>query len=428
MSHNETTGTRCLSPCPKSEVVMQRVVFLVDMNAFFISCETTRHPELAGKPAAVAGDPKTRSGIILAANYEARRFGIKTTMTLNEARKLCPNIILVPPDHHFYELKSSEVMKILSGYSPVIEQASIDEAWLDMTGCENLFGQPRTTAESIMKDIGDQLGLWCSIGIAGNKFLAKMASEMKKPLGITELWMGDIAGKLWPLKVQAMYGIGKQTAERLSHMNILTIGDLAAINPVLLADKLGKTAVELHQRANGIDDSPVTPHVSDEMKSIGRSTTLPKDVTELEEARKVIMELSEDIAMTARHHCKKGRTVQITIKYNDFKVITRQLGIAPTNLARDIMQAGIELLSGNWNNHRPVRLLGVSLSGFEEDHPEQISLFDQANSASPSKKEEKLEEALDDIRRKFGSDKVGRASLVNSPSRHRRQPPQGGSQ
>lgn len=391
---------------------MRRVVFLVDMNAFFISCETTRRPELAGKPAAVAGDPKTRSGIILAANYEARKFGVKTTMTLNEARKLCPGIILVPPDHHFYELKSLDVMKILSGYSPIIEQASIDEAWLDMTGCENLYGQPRSAAEKIMKEIGDQTGLWCSIGISENKFLSKMASEMKKPLGITELWRSNVPEKLWPLRVQAMYGIGKQTAERLSHMNVRTIGDLAAIDSALLADKLGKSAVELQQRANGIDNSPVTPQVPDKMKSIGRSTTLSHDITELEEARRVVMGLSDDIAMTARRYGKKGRTVQITIKYSDFKVITRQTGISPTDLSRDIVQAGFEILRNNWNSRQPVRLLGVSISGFEEDHPEQISLFDSVDKKVTSQKEEKLEKTLDDIRSRFGSDKVNRASLI----------------
>src|SRR5690606_38927231 len=165
---------------------MQRVVFLVDMNAFFISCEMTRNNSLVGKPAAVAGDPKKRSGIILAANYEARKYGVKTTMVLHEAKKLCPGLILIPPDHRFYERKSREVMDLLSRYTPIIEQNSIDEAWLDMTGCEKLFGEPAESARSIMDAIINELGLWCSIGISENKFLSKMASEMKKPLGITE--------------------------------------------------------------------------------------------------------------------------------------------------------------------------------------------------------------------------------------------------
>ncbi|NLW02340.1 MAG: DNA polymerase IV [Clostridiaceae bacterium] len=391
---------------------MKRAIFLVDMNAFFISCETTRRPELAGVPAAVAGDPKKRSGIILAANYEARRYGVKTTMTVGEAKKLCPGIALVPPDHSFYEVMSKQVMQLLSNYTPVIEQASIDEAWLDMTGCEALSGSPREAAERIMKDIRDKLGLWCSIGISENKFLAKMAAEMKKPLGITELWIRDVPGKLWPLNVGAMYGIGKKTTQFLEKLNIRTIGELAAMDPVVLSESLGKMAFEIHQRANGIDDAPVTPHSPDEMKSIGRSTTLPRDITDLEEARKVIMELSEDIAMSARRHRKKGRTVQITIKYSDFKTITRQTRVFPTNLARDIMQAGFRLLENNWNRFRPVRLLGISISGFEDDCSDQISLFDQQDTGHDRVKEEKLEIALDRIRQKYGPDKISRAALI----------------
>ena len=391
---------------------MKRVVFLVDMNAFFISCETTRHPELRGVPAAVAGDPKKRSGIILAANYEARKFGVKTTMTVGEAKRLCPGIILVPPDHSFYSEKSRQVMQLLSGYTPVIEQASLDEAWLDMTGCETVFGSPRTAAERIMADIRDNLGLWCSIGISENKFLSKMAADMKKPMGITELWACDVPEKLWPLNVGSMYGIGRKTAQLLEEMNIRTIGDLAAADPARLYEKLGKMAYEIHQRANGIDDSPVTPHSPDEVKSIGRSTTLPRDITDLEEARKVIMELSEEVAMSARRHGKKGLTVQITIKYSDFRTITRQTRIPATNLARDIMQAGFKLLENNWNRLRPVRLLGISISGFEENICEQVSLFDQAETGYDKAKEQKLEMTLDQIRQKYGSDKIRRAALI----------------
>lgn len=391
---------------------MRRVIFLVDMNAFFISCETTRRPELAGIPAAVAGDPKKRSGIILAANYEARKYGVKTTMTVGEAKKLCSGLVLVPPDHSFYEEKSKQVMQLLSGYTPVIEQASIDEAWLDMTGCEILSGHPRAAAEQIMADIRDKLGLWCSIGISENKFLAKMAADMKKPQGITELWAEDVPAKLWPLDVRTMYGIGRKTAQLLDKLNIRTIGELAAMDPAVLFDKLGKFAFKIHQKATGIDDDPVTPHSPDEMKSIGRSTTLPRDITDLEEARKVIMELSEEIAMSARRHNKKGRTVQITIKYNDFKTITRQTRVAPTNLARDIMQAGFMLLENNWNRFRPVRLLGISISGFEEDLCDQVSLFDQAETGHDKAKEEKLERTLDIIRQKYGLDKISRAALI----------------
>ncbi len=241
---------------------MQRVVFLVDMNAFFISCEMTRNPSLRGIPAAVAGDPKTRTGIIIAANYDARAFGVKTTMVLHEALKLCPKMVIVPPDHHFYEQKSKEVMDLLSNYTPIVEQNSIDEAWLDMTGCEGLFGKPVDAAKRIMDEIKENLGLWCSIGIAENKFLSKMASDMKKPLGITELWEKDIPTKLWPLAVNEMYGVGKKTSQKLNQFDIKTIGELAKSDYSFIAKTFGKFGSEMHQRANGIDNSPVVAHLA----------------------------------------------------------------------------------------------------------------------------------------------------------------------
>ncbi len=309
---------------------MQKVIFLVDMNAFFISCEMTRNDPLVGTPAAVAGDPKKRTGIILAANYEARACGVKTAMVLHEALNLCPKIILVPHDHGFYEQKSKEVMDLLSNYTPVLEQNSIDEAWLDMTGSEGLFGKPVDAAKRIMDEIKNKLGLWCSIGIAENKFLAKMAAEMKKPLGITELWEHDIPAKLWPLPVKEMYGIGGKTAEKLNRMGIRTIGQLARYEINFLVKAFGKGGEGIYLHAKGIDSSPVLARQAGDMKSIGRSKTLPEDISDIENAKLILMELSDDIGITARRHGKKGCTVHITLKYSDFSVVTRQTTIPAT--------------------------------------------------------------------------------------------------
>ncbi|MEE9910912.1 MAG: DNA polymerase IV [Deltaproteobacteria bacterium] len=392
---------------------MQRVIFLVDMNAFFISCEMTRNDSLVGTPAAVAGDPKKRSGIILAANYEARSCGVKTTMVLHEALRLCPKLILVPPDHHFYERKSEEVMDLLSNYTPVLEQNSIDEAWLDMTGSEGLFGNPLDAAKRIMAEIKDRLGLWCSIGIAENKFLAKMAAEMKKPLGITELWQSDIPIKLWPLPVKEMYGIGAKTAEKLSLMGIKTIGHLAKSDVNRIVKTFGKGGNEIHLHANGIDNSPVLARTTDDMKSIGRSTTLPEDISDIDKAKLVLMELADDIGMTARGNDKKGRTVHITLKYSDFQTATRQTTIPATNTTREIYHAGRGLLEQNWDRSHPVRLIGISLSGFYEDSDsDQLSLFDQKEDHIKSERDKRIDAAMDKIRNKHGSETITFAALI----------------
>ena len=392
---------------------MDKVIFLVDMNAFFISCEMSRRPEIMGKPAAVAGDPKNRSGIILAANYEARKFGVKTTMVIHQALKLCPGMILIPPDHHYYEARSSEVMSLLENYSPIIEQNSIDEAWIDMTGTENLFGKPVEAARRIMDDIHEGLGLWCSIGISENKLLAKIASEIKKPMGITELWVRDIKEKLWALKVTEMYGVGKQTALKLNNIGIMSIGDLAVYDSKALTNLLGKQGAELQAHANGLDQSPVTPHTSGEMKSVGRSTTLSQDVTDIETIRNIFFEMCEEVGFDARKHNKKAKTVQITIKYSDFQTITRQVSVEPTNLTKDIFERGFSLLGKNWNSFRPVRLIGVSISGFDKEMlSRQLSLFDGEENLGQSVKEEKLEKTLDDIRLKHGLGSVTRAVQI----------------
>ena len=392
---------------------MQKVIFLVDMNAFFISCEMTRNDSLVGIPAAVAGDPKKRTGIILAANYEARSFGVKTAMVLHEALKLCPKLTIVPPDHHFYGQKSEEVMQLLSNYTPALEQNSIDEAWLDMTGSEGLFGKPQEAAKRIMNEIKDSLGLWCSIGIAENKFLAKMAAEMKKPLGITELWEKDIPIKLWPLPVKEMYGIGAKTSEKLNQMGIKTIGELAKTKESLIVKTFGKGGIEIYQHANGIDNSSVLARLDGDIKSIGREKTLSEDITDIEKAKIVLMELADDIGMTAREQEKNGRTVHIKLKYSNFHSVTRQTTIPATSVTKEIYQAGCKLLEQNWNKFLPVRLIGISISGFHEDSSsDQLSLFDPMQENIQANKNKQIDKAMDKIRTKYGAEKITLATLV----------------
>lgn len=393
---------------------MNRLIFLVDMNAFFISCEMARNTELKGKPAAVAGDPKKRSGIILAANYEARKYGVSTTMVLHEAKKLCPELIIVPPDRELYEKNSRSVMEILSRYTPVIQQNSIDEAWMDLTGCEKLFGSPLFIARNIMDTISKELDLWCSIGISENKFLAKMGSELKKPQGITELYAKDVKERLWPLPVREMYGIGRQTEQRLMDYAIYKIGDVANCNVEFLKSNFGKYGEELYRLSKGVDNSPVMPNPMYDSKSISRSTTLPFDTNDLEYIKNILLSLAEEVGYEARKYGYRGKTIAISIKYEDFTTVTRQKTVAPTYLTKDIYTSAIKLLEGNKSKNKLIRLLGLGLSNFSEDDSEQLSIFDLLEGGSKVQKEETIEKAMDKIRERFGNEKIIRASMLKN--------------
>jgi DNA polymerase-4 len=264
-----------------------------------------------------------------------------------------------------------------------------------------------------MNEIKDSLGLWCSIGIAENKFLAKMAAEMKKPLGITELWKQDIPVKLWPLPVKEMYGVGGKTAEKLNSMGIRTIGELAKSDVNAVVKALGKVGNEVYLHANGIDNSTVLARVDDDVKSIGREKTLPEDITDIEKAKIVLMELADDIGITARKQGKQCRTVHITLKYSDFRSVTRQTTIPATSVTKEIYHAGCSLLEQNWNKSHPVRLIGISISGFYEyESSDQLSLFDPMQVNVQADKNKQIDKAMDKIRTKYGSEKITLATLV----------------
>ncbi len=387
-------------------------IFHVDMNSFFASCEQARHSEYREKPLIVCGDPKNRAGIVLAASYEAKAFGVKTTMLNHEAKKLCPDAIFVPVDHKYYVEVSRKVMAILDNFTPIKEQASIDEAYLDMTGTEQLFGESREAAEKIQNRIRKELGIGCSIGISTNKLLAKMASDWKKPMGITEIYEKDVETLLFPLPVRELFGVGKKTAEKLEQIGIQTIGDLAGMRYEELKPIFGEAAAEyLVNASHGKGEEKLEPDGTMETQSIGNENTYSQDIRTLEDARREILFLCDSVGYRLRKEKKKARCVTIKIKYYDFNVVTRSKTLSlPLESTEALYRVAEELFRTHWSK-KPVRLLGVTASGFDDGV--QISFFSDKN----EQKEKARDESVDLLRERFGYASIGRASLLGKESK-----------
>lgn len=385
---------------PRERESRGRVIFHIDCNSFFASCEIARDPSLRGRPIVVAGDPKERRGIVLAASYAAKQqFGIYTTMPLTEAKKRCPSLVVRPPDFAFYREMSCRLFQWLERFPHVLERASIDEGYLDVTNRASIV-HPLAFARHIQQGLLEQLSIPVSIGIAPNKFLAKMASEMKKPLGITVLRKRDVPHVLWPLPVEQMHGVGDKTARKLQALGLRTIGDMAKADRTLLERTFGVFGLRLHERANGIDPRPVDPEAAEKWKSVGNSTTLPHDADDEQELRAVLRQLAESVSARMKQKRVVSRTVQLTIRYHDFRTITRsQTEAAPLQTADDLFRAAARLLKRHWNG-RPVRLLGVAaLRVFDErEEGKQLDLFHYEEEA----KAEALRKTVEQLRAKFG--------------------------
>lgn len=376
-----------------------RVILHVDMNSFYASVEMAYDPSLKGKPLAIAGNVEERRGIIVTCSYEARKFGVKTTMPLWEAKKLCPQLIVKSPNFERYRAASKGMFAILRQYTELVEPVSIDEGYMDITE-SFAFGSPIEIAESIQKGIFEQLDLPCSIGIAPNKFLAKMASDMKKPLGITILRKRDIPNVLWPLNTEEMHGVGRKTAEKLKTLGIQTIGDLAGANESQLKMLLGINGIRLKERANGIDNRTVDPESIEEFKSIGNSTTLPRDVSNQQELYRVLESLAETVSVRLKRKNVLARVLGITIRFKDRRTITRSRKLEnPIQHKEEIAEFSKQLLQKHWNGD-PVRLLGIT--GFdlvEQDHAyKQLDLFSYEKEA----KKEPLLKTILQLQEKFG--------------------------
>ncbi|EKN63129.1 DNA polymerase IV [Schinkia azotoformans] len=378
-----------------------RVILHVDMNSFYASVEMAYNPSLKGKPLAVAGNPEERRGIIVTCSYEARAKGVKTTMPLWEAKKLCPELIVLPPDFEKYRKASISMFQILAKYSSLIQPVSIDEGYMDITECINL-GSPIEIAKKIQAEILAELQLPCSIGIAPNKFLAKTASGMKKPLGITILRKRDVPSKLWPLKVENMHGIGRRTAEKLNKIGITTIGELAKANDYQLKQLLGINGIRLKARANGEDFRPVDPDAVSEFKSIGNSTTLKADTTDEEEIKGVLNRLAGSVERRMQRHHVVSWNIQITIRYYNRETVTRSRKLKYAIHAKeDIFNAAWYLFKKHWSEE-PIRLLGITAQDLEEknDSTKQLNLFTFEEEA----KDEPLINTMEKLKDKYGDD------------------------
>ncbi|MBS4222350.1 DNA polymerase IV [Lederbergia citrea] len=377
-----------------------RVILHVDMNSFFASVEMAYDHSLKGKPLAVAGDEEKRKGIVVTCSYEARKYGVKTTMPLWEARKLCPHLIVKKPNFERYRTASQAMFEELRQISELVEPVSIDEGYIDITDCYEL-GSPMQIAETIQRSLLEQLDLPCSIGIAPNKFLAKMASDMKKPLGITILRKRDIPAVVWPLPTIEMHGIGEKTAEKLKAIQINTIGDLAHAHDMQLRAALGIRGLQLKERANGKDARPVDPDAAEGNKSIGSSITLPRDIANQSQLLSVLGDLSKSVSQRLKHKGYLTKNVSVTIRYKDRKTISRGRKINnPILGAEEIFQAAKPLFIDNWNGNS-VRLLGITGQDLvEEDRAfEQLDLFSYEKAA----RKEPLYKAIDKITSKYGT-------------------------
>ncbi|HHW29642.1 MAG TPA: DNA polymerase IV [Syntrophomonadaceae bacterium] len=382
---------------------MNRAILLADMNSFFASVHQALDPELQGKPVIVAGDPEKRHGIVLTASYEAKKRGIRTGMGVWEARHRCPEGIFIKPQYHLYVDFSSRVLQIMGDFTPLVEPFSIDEAFMDVTGSQKLFGSPVEIAKKLKERIRREIGITCSIGVGPNKLLAKMAAGLQKPDGLTVMTHENMPQLLWPLPVRELFGVGHRYEQHLHKLNIYTIGDLAKYPAAILKKKFGLYGETLWLSANGIDSSPVDPDSLNRVKSIGQQITLPRDYKG-NEIKVVILELADLVAHRVRAGGYLGKTVSLTLKDTNFCCLSRMQTLKrPTNLAADISAAAFELLQKHWSPRWPVRMVGVSLANLFPSQLEQAELFGNRE------KLRGIEKACDQVRERYGRTAVFRA-------------------
>jgi DNA polymerase-4 len=400
----------------------ERDIIHLDLDAFYAAVEILDNPDLAGKPVIVGGGEKR--GVVSAASYEARRFGVHSAQPIATAKRLCPHGVFLPVRMGRYKEMSDRVFGIYERFSPLVEALSIDEAFLDVTGTKRLFGGPEEIARRIKEEVAAETGLTVSAGVAGTKFVAKIASDMQKPDGLTVVPNGKEKEFLWPLPVGILWGVGKVTGAALQRMRVRTIGDLARVPEKSLKSKFGEHGLHLHRLANGIDEREVEP--DHEVKSIGHEDTYDADIRDREAIRKELLSLAHRVSARMRRRRLRGRTITLKVKYQDFTMVTRAVTIpSATDDGGSIYRSVLPLLEKTEVGRRPVRLLGISLSQLESESEKQVRwgqlpLFLARKPVVEGKVEQekdpervaKLNKAVDRIREKFGEKGIRPGTLA----------------
>jgi DNA polymerase-4 len=387
---------------------MERIVLHIDMDAFYASVEQLDHPELRGKPVIVGGS--SNRGVVSAASYEARKFGVRSAMPIFQAKKRCPQGIFVPVRMRRYKEMSDRVMEILEKYSPIVEQVSIDEAYLDLTGLERLHGSPEHIARRIKEEIRKLTSLSCSVGVAPNKFLAKVASESNKPDGLTIIPSRDASKVAQNLPAGKVPGVGKKTVDRLEKLKVITLGDLLTLPEAVLLKAVGKFACTLVEFAKGMDDSPVVLHT--DAKSISSEETFEENTSDFDVLRKELLVQAEEVGRRLRRDELRGNTVTLKLRRADFVRITRSISFSePTDSTKAIYGWALRLLEAVDLSEK-FRLIGIAVSGFAKTQgaAAQLNLFGAESRRDESWRE--VEKAMDSIAEKFGHEAIKRGSLI----------------
>ena len=370
----------------------------MDLDAFFASCEQWEHPEYKGRPVVVGALPGHR-GVVAAASYEARRFGIRSAMPISEAWRRCPYAVFLRPDMDKYRRVSRQVFQVLETMTPAVESASIDEAYLEVTGLEKLVGPPETIGREIKHRIFAETGLTASVGIGPNRLIAKLGSEYHKPDGLTVVPEKQVLDFLAPMPVSNLRGLGRQTQKVFTRLGISTVAQLRAVPLPLLQQDLGEKAAEsFHRQAFGIASDQVVP--GRRRKSISKETTFEADVNDHAVLHDTLRALAADVAGTARREGLSGSVVTLKIRFEGFETHTRQLKrSAQTHDERDILKTAWQLFLGSKLPKKPVRLIGVGISSWEESQPAQADLFEKPEQGNSN---QRLLETIDDVTEKFG--------------------------